>query len=244
MLDAFRLGALVSLGYAGVFLVAGLLVAAGLRPLLRLAPWAAVALGAGFVALGIALALGRRINLRLPTIGVGPRGRTPVQAMVFGAAYGIASLSCTLAVFLAVIGRALATDGVRSMVTVLVAYAAGSSTLLVGLALSAALARAAWSDSCGGSSPSPTASAASSWSPPGFRSWPTGCPSSPGPPGRGPAPPGPPAPPPPDFSRLAAACWSRWQRCFSSPRPARAGSPAVGAGARPPRTKWTSSPRS
>lgn len=129
------------MGYAGVFLVAGTAVAAGLRPLLRLAPWAAVALGGGFVVLGSALALGRRINLRLPALAVGPGGRTPVQAVVFGAAYGIASLSCTLAIFLAVIGRALATDGVRSMAAVLVAYAAGSGTLLVGLALSAALAK-------------------------------------------------------------------------------------------------------
>ena len=141
-LDALRLGALVSLGYAGVFFVAGLAVAAGLRPLLRLVPWAAVALGAGFVAFGSAVALGRRINLRLPIPAAGPRTGSRVRAATaFGAAYAVASLSCTLAIFLAVIGRALATDGVRSMAAVLIAYASGSATLLVGLALSAALAR-------------------------------------------------------------------------------------------------------
>ena len=63
------------------------------------------------------------------------------RAATFGAAYAIASLSCTLAVFLAVVGRALATDGVGSMAAVLIAYASGSGTLLVALAISAGLAR-------------------------------------------------------------------------------------------------------
>ncbi len=52
----------------------------------------------------------------------------------------MASLSCTLAVLLAVIGQALAAGNVGSLMVVFAAYAAGAATVLVLLGLSSALA--------------------------------------------------------------------------------------------------------
>ncbi len=63
--------------------------------------------------------------------------------VVFGAAYAIASLSCTLAVLLAVVGQALASADVLAVVAVFAAYAAGAASVLVLLAVSAALASGA-----------------------------------------------------------------------------------------------------
>jgi len=63
--------------------------------------------------------------------------------LAFGAAYAVASLSCTLAVLLAVIAQALAANNITTLVSVFAAYAAGASTVLVLLALSAAPASSA-----------------------------------------------------------------------------------------------------
>lgn len=65
--------------------------------------------------------------------------RGPAGMLAFGAAYAIASLSCTLAVLLAVIAQALAASSLTTLVAVFAAYAAGASTVLVLLALSTAL---------------------------------------------------------------------------------------------------------
>lgn len=59
---------------------------------------------------------------------------------VFGMGYGLASLGCTLPLFLALIGATLATDWIGSLV-VFAAYAAGMTAVLGALALGAALIR-------------------------------------------------------------------------------------------------------
>lgn len=60
--------------------------------------------------------------------------------VAFGAAYAVASLSCTLAVLLAVIGAALATSSVVLLFGVFLAYGADASTILLLLSVSTALA--------------------------------------------------------------------------------------------------------
>lgn len=133
-------GMLVSAGFAGVLSVTGLLVAFGLRSLIGAVPWVAVLVGVLLVGLGIALLAGRHIGLTVNSSRIARPGRGLGAMLAFGAAYGVASLSCTLAVLLAVIGQALATGSAASLVVVFAAYAAGAATLLVLLALSSALA--------------------------------------------------------------------------------------------------------
>ena len=141
--QGFGVGAAVSAGFAGAFTLAALLVLAGLRPLIRYVPWASVAIGFALVALGLALMAGRHV-----TFGAGDRlrpgdRRTYRRMAVFGAAYALASLSCTLAVLLAVVAQALATASLLGVAAVLVAYAAGAATVLTALSVSAALAKGA-----------------------------------------------------------------------------------------------------
>jgi len=58
-------GALVSLGFAGVFTLTGLLVAIGLRSIIGAVPWVAVIIGVLLAVLGIAMVAGRHIGLTL-----------------------------------------------------------------------------------------------------------------------------------------------------------------------------------
>lgn len=65
------------------------------------------------------------------------------RVALFGVTYALASLSCTLAVFLVVVGQALAVADPVQLVVVFAAYAAGSASLLIALSVSAALAKGA-----------------------------------------------------------------------------------------------------
>lgn len=139
--QGFAVGAAVSAGFAGLFVAAGLLVAAGLRPLLPYVPWVAVVIGVALVALGLAMLAGRQVGLQLAERLRPGTGRGYRRMVMFGAAYALASLSCTLAVLLAVVAQALATANPVRMLTVFVAYGAGAATVLTALSVSAALAK-------------------------------------------------------------------------------------------------------
>ncbi len=143
--QGFTVGLVLSGAFSAVFIVAGLVVTAGLRTMLTVIPWVAFAVGLVLVALGVAMLAGRRISLlaagRLQP-GVDQRtGYSRVAA--FGVAYALASLSCTLAIFLVVVGQALTVSGVAQTLAVFAAYSAGSASVLLALSVSAALAKGA-----------------------------------------------------------------------------------------------------
>jgi cytochrome c-type biogenesis protein len=131
-------GLLVTIGFVGVFAVAALPVALGVGLVADAVPWTGMALGIALVALGALAVSGRavRVYVRNPvTAASGSRGRALV---LFGVGYGIASLGCTLPLFLAVVGAAV---GAVGTVAVFAAYAAGTALMLVTFAVAAALLR-------------------------------------------------------------------------------------------------------
>lgn len=131
-------GGAVSTGFAAVFVTAGLLVSAGMRSLMRYAPWAAVVVGAVLFGLGVTMVAGRHLGLGgLAGERLKPGRHGSLRSVVvFGAAYAVASLSCTLAILLAVVAQALATSSSVTMVLVFVAYALGAATVLTALSVS------------------------------------------------------------------------------------------------------------
>jgi cytochrome c-type biogenesis protein len=139
--QGFAVGAAVSLGFAGAFAGAALLISVGLRSLMGYVPWAAAVIGLLLVALGLALIGGRTLALR-PIERLRPaRGRAFGRMTLFGAAYATASLSCTLAILLVVVALALAMSNPAGILSVLAAYAAGAATVLTTVSVSTALAR-------------------------------------------------------------------------------------------------------
>jgi len=142
--QGFAVGLALSVGFAGVFVVAGLLLAAGLRPVLGALPWTAVAIGVVLTGVGAAMIAGRHVGLTVVTGFGHERRRGYGRVVIFGTAYAVASLSCTVAVFLAVVGQALAVSSVARLLGVFLAYGAGAATVLVALTVSAALARGAF----------------------------------------------------------------------------------------------------
>jgi cytochrome c biogenesis protein CcdA len=133
------IGLMVTLGFIVVFSLVGFVVAAGGRALMRLVPWASAVVGAGLVALGLWMLTGRHLPISLPRSQRTPQGRGLIPAFLFGLAYAVTSLSCTLPVFLVVVGSALAYEGAGMGLTFFLSYALGMGTALIALTISTAL---------------------------------------------------------------------------------------------------------
>ncbi len=138
-LRAVSLGLMVTIGFVVVFSIVGVVFTLGGRALIRFAPWASGVIGLALIALGAAILFGRSLHLpfALPTLQ--PRGQGLSAAFVFGIAYAVASLSCTLPIFLVIVGGTLALQGAGVGLTLFVSYALGMGTVLVALTLGAAL---------------------------------------------------------------------------------------------------------
>ena len=138
--DGLALGALVTTGFLLVFLLAGALVSLGVGSLARFFPWATIVVGVGLVMLGGWLYLGRSLSVWIPHREA-PRVVGAPRAMVaYGIAYALASLGCTLPIFLIAVGAALTAGPVGSL-ALFVAYSLGMGLVLTAVALGAALFR-------------------------------------------------------------------------------------------------------
>ncbi len=98
-------------------------------------------IGAALVGLGIWLLAGREVGILLPRPSPGRPTRSPRWAAVYGATYAIASLSCTVAPFLALTTTATASGGVLGLAGVFAVYALGMALVVGVLTVSVALAR-------------------------------------------------------------------------------------------------------
>jgi cytochrome c-type biogenesis protein len=138
VLQGLVTGLVVTAGFLGVFVAVGLPVAYGAGRVADALPWAGVVLGGLLVGVGILALAGRapRLPVRWGVRTGGSRGTGPM--LLFGIGYGVASLGCTLPVFLAVVGSA-ASGG--STALVFAVYGAGMAVVVTALALAAAFVR-------------------------------------------------------------------------------------------------------
>lgn len=133
------LGLLLTAGFLAVFGTAAVLLSAGLRLLVRFAPLVALLVGVWLVWLGLWLLAGKSLPISLPQLDLDMRARHPRSVLLFGVAYALASLGCTLPIFLAVVGASLTVTGLSGMALMFSAYGGGMALVLVSVAVSAAL---------------------------------------------------------------------------------------------------------
>ena len=130
-------GALVALGFVGFFAVVGLPVSFGLAAVADAVPWVGLATGALLALAGLFVVARGHVTLPI-RLHVGVRRERRVSAMLlFGVAYGAASLGCTLPIFLTLVGASVG----PSQIAVFVAYGAGTVVVLMALAVGVACAR-------------------------------------------------------------------------------------------------------
>jgi cytochrome c-type biogenesis protein len=141
-LKALSLGLVATAGFLVVLTVVGTIIAAGGQWLIRVFPYAGVAIGGAMVILGVWLLVTRR------TLGIMAASRVTVSpqrnlrnVFLFGIAYATGSLSCTLPIFLVVVGSSLASQGVLNSFVQFIGYGLGMGTILIAVTIGAALFR-------------------------------------------------------------------------------------------------------
>jgi cytochrome c biogenesis protein CcdA len=134
------LGGVTTLGFLVVFAAVGGVISAGGQWLVRVFPYAGVAIGVVMIFVGLYLVITHR------TLGIMAASRVTVSpqrnlrnVFMYGIVYAIGSLSCTLPIFLVVVGSSLTGQGLLGSLSQFVGYALGMGTILVAVTLGAAL---------------------------------------------------------------------------------------------------------
>ncbi|KAA1246034.1 cytochrome c biogenesis protein CcdA, partial [Mycobacterium simiae] len=130
----------MSLGFLTVFGIFGLLISPVIASAQKYLPFATVVIGVLLVALASWMLAGKEFSVILPQRSGGAPTRRLASMYGYGVGYAVASLSCTIAPFLAVISTTFKQGSVLSGVLAFLAYAVGM-TITVGVAaLAVALA--------------------------------------------------------------------------------------------------------
>ena len=144
---AVMVGLSVSLGFVVLFGAVGLILGLGSQAVVVAAlPWVGLAIGVLLIGAGAYLAGGGKIYTSLAQRAasrIGDPGQLNIPGYVlFGVSYGLASLSCTLPLFLAVLGvGAGLSSGFLDTLTQFLLYAAGMGSVIMALTLGMAVAR-------------------------------------------------------------------------------------------------------
>lgn len=141
MMQGLLVGAVVSAGLLTVFSVVGIPIIYGATRVTRAIPWGGLVIGVALSVLGVALVAGKHLSFAIRNPIRVQRDRRVRSMYLFGAGYGIASLGCTLPVFLAIVGASLASRGAGDALAVFGAYGIGMSIVVMALAVTAAFVR-------------------------------------------------------------------------------------------------------
>ncbi|MCL0101918.1 hypothetical protein M1O29_02400, partial [Dehalococcoidia bacterium] len=136
LLRALILSGAVTLGFLTLFSAIGLVVVTGGNAVTKAFPWAGFAVGIVLAGIGLWLLLtGRTLGLtaasRVSSSGSGLR-----STFLYGVAYGIVSLSCSLPVFLVVVGTSLSTRGILPSLGQFACFALGMGFIVTAISLS------------------------------------------------------------------------------------------------------------
>jgi cytochrome c biogenesis protein CcdA len=140
---ALSVSASVCAGFMAVFVVIGVITKWSTNWFSDTAPYLSVVMGLLLVVLGIAMLFGYRLPFTTPKLDIGKRDRTVRSMFVFGVAYAVASLGCTLPGFMSVVLGGVVTDGILTGVAGVALYGVGMALLVTGLTVTLAMANTA-----------------------------------------------------------------------------------------------------
>ncbi len=133
----------MGVGFVSLFGAAGILVSASKEAVADTLPWIGLSLGFAMAAMGayvlgggkLYTALGQRFAKRIGD----PKSASMLSYSLFGVSYALASLSCTLPIFLSVVTSSFRNDGFAGGLAQFISYAGGMTFLIMMMTLAAAL---------------------------------------------------------------------------------------------------------
>ena len=140
---ALLIGTAVTMGFTVLFSIFGVILLAGGYFLMQYLPWFGLLVGTVLACLGLFLLAGKSVHAALPARLANMIGSSETQGVktyfLFGIGYGMASLGCTLPIFLVVVGSAIKSQGFSNGLFQFFSYALGMGAVLTSLALSLAV---------------------------------------------------------------------------------------------------------
>ncbi len=136
-------GGMLTLGFVAVFGGIGILIALFLNQgtVVEYVGYITVAFGVLLVPMGIAMAMGKQLTVRLPKMSKGTGDRELRSMFLFGVSYAVVSLSCTIALFVSAVSSTFTNDGFAEGVAAFIAYGLGMGAVILFLTVSLARAR-------------------------------------------------------------------------------------------------------
>jgi len=145
MLKACWITLVVTAGFGLLFGLVGVVVSAGGSFIMGFMPWLSVVVGCALVLLGGWMLLGRSISLPFMLNLAGkigdPREMSLSGFFLFGVAFGATSLSCTLPIFLMVVGSSVASGNFLTGIYQFLSYTLGMGSVLFVLTIGIALVK-------------------------------------------------------------------------------------------------------
>lgn len=138
---AIRVSLAVSSGFVVVFGVIGVALEVFSLTIEPYLPYVVAVMGLALMVLGVAMLRGFQPSVSLPHLDKGGRTRELRSMALFGVSYAIASLSCTLPVFLLNVVNAFSAEGPAQGLAIYLAFALGMASVLTALTVTMALAR-------------------------------------------------------------------------------------------------------
>ena len=147
LLRALLVGLVVTAGFVLLFGVAGALIGMGASFIARALPWFGLVVGILLAVAGAWLVSGGKLYTGVAARAAARIGE-PTEVgirgyFLFGVSYGVASLSCTLPIFLAVLGVSAANIGFLNILLNFVLFALGMGLVIMALTLGMALFKGA-----------------------------------------------------------------------------------------------------
>lgn len=137
---AIRVSAAVTVGFLVVFAAMGFAWSSLSGLIGRRLPYFTIVVGIGLVVMGIAMLRGYEPVLRVPRIRLSSDRRELSSMFLYGVTYAVASLSCTIPIFIGIVATTLDST-VLAGLSVFLAYGLGMGMTLTILTLGVALAR-------------------------------------------------------------------------------------------------------
>jgi len=134
-------GLSLTAGFLLVFGLLGLVFAGFYSSIADSIPWVTLVIGVGLVGLGVAMLRGFELSVAVPKLNKGGSSGSMISMFLFGVSYAVASLSCTIGLFLAVVGTSSASRSFGDRLGSFLSYGAGMGLLATTLTLAVAFAK-------------------------------------------------------------------------------------------------------
>jgi cytochrome c biogenesis protein CcdA len=135
-----KVGAAVSAGFVSLFLVVGSITRLFTDAISQNAKYVSLLIGVGLVVMGIRMLTGWKPRIVTPDISA-KRDNTLRSMFMFGVAYAVASIGCTIGFLVSVILGSIGRHGYVSGVLSVVLYGLGMGLLVTSLTVAIALAK-------------------------------------------------------------------------------------------------------